>query len=389
MEFLSYLGWVLGLLVLYTYLGYPLGLRLVAGLRQCGRPSGAWDGEGLGVSVLIAAHNEEDSIKGKIRNVLAQDYPSDVMEVLVGLDGCTDTTAQRANEIVDPRLHVIEYEAQEGKQATIRKLSARASHQLLVVTDADVMLEGDAVARMVGWFHDPHVGGVSGTLQLGEPRTAMLQAMSLYLRFEVWQRKLQSQCGTSVVYHGPLYAIRKSLVADSPSPGVAEDMYAAFRTLEAGYVIRYDDQAIAVGKGTSSIGEELRRKWRIATGSYNCYVQCWKLLCPGVGAIAWHIWSYKVLRDLTGVAIPLLVLLTVLLATGSRALGWVVGLHAVAMACTLVGLVVCQLGIRKTIPFTFLAAMAYLGVMTIGHLAGLLLWLYSGDRRGSVWATAR
>ena len=88
--------------MIYAYAVYPL---LIWGLSQrYGRPAGAplddptdWPE----VTLLIAAYNEEDVIEERIRNALAMDYPRERLEIVIGLDGCTDETAAIAGRFAD------------------------------------------------------------------------------------------------------------------------------------------------------------------------------------------------------------------------------------------------------------------------------------------------
>ena len=71
-------------LLFYVYLGYPLLLGGLSLLRPRGRRRSG--GEPM-LSVLIAAHNEESSIKKKLAATLSLEYPADKLEVLVLSDG--------------------------------------------------------------------------------------------------------------------------------------------------------------------------------------------------------------------------------------------------------------------------------------------------------------
>src|SRR5207249_5626455 len=85
--------WVCGLLLLYTCVGYPVLAWVRAGLRP--RLPRAQDIEPT-VTLIIVAHNEAARIAGRIQNLLALDYPRDRVEIVIGSDGSTDLTAQRA-----------------------------------------------------------------------------------------------------------------------------------------------------------------------------------------------------------------------------------------------------------------------------------------------------
>ena len=75
--------------VLYTLFGYPLVLALLA--RRSRNPI-LREWQPRRVSILLPVRNGEDIIRAKLRSILALDYPSDLIEILVASDGSTDGT---------------------------------------------------------------------------------------------------------------------------------------------------------------------------------------------------------------------------------------------------------------------------------------------------------
>ena len=86
--------WTSLVLLVWTHVGYPLAAGLAARLRRRRVESSAIEPT---VSVVIAAHNEEDVIERRVRNLLDLDYPADRLEILVASDASIDGT----DEIVD------------------------------------------------------------------------------------------------------------------------------------------------------------------------------------------------------------------------------------------------------------------------------------------------
>ena len=80
--------WVAAGLLVYTHVGYPLVLALAARRRRP-RPPAA-PAELPRVSLIVAAHDEEEVIAAKVANALALDYPRELLELIVASDGCAD-----------------------------------------------------------------------------------------------------------------------------------------------------------------------------------------------------------------------------------------------------------------------------------------------------------
>src|SRR5512140_3843426 len=161
-------------LVAYTYLGYAGVLAVWSGLREAldgvrfvmGGPDRRLrrrDDRWPTLSVVLSAHDEETCIRQKIENCLVLDYPSARLEVLVGCDGCTDRTAELARSVRDTRV-VVHEAGRSGKAVMLSRLLPRARGEVVLLTDANVMLDRGAARALVRHFQDPRVGAVVGRL---------------------------------------------------------------------------------------------------------------------------------------------------------------------------------------------------------------------------------
>jgi glycosyltransferase involved in cell wall biosynthesis len=123
-------------------------------------------GEGLRVSVLIPARNEELGIAACVESVLASRHVE--LEVIVLDDHSTDRTAEIVREIAakDSRLRLETApplpEGWCGKQASCFVLAKLAKHDVLSFLDADVRLDPDALARMALFLDESGAALVSG-----------------------------------------------------------------------------------------------------------------------------------------------------------------------------------------------------------------------------------
>src|SRR5262245_36799116 len=193
----------LGLSV-YSYVIYPL--LLLALLRFFKREVRRAPIE-PSVSVIITVHNQERGISEKIRNTLALDYPRDRLQVLVASDASTDGTDAAVREFSDALL--CRSEVRKGKEFAQRQATLSAKGDILVFTDAGTLVKQDALRRLVMNFADPVVGAVSSSDQLQGARIG--SAERLYLRYEMWLRRLESDFNSLVGLSGCLYAVRREL----------------------------------------------------------------------------------------------------------------------------------------------------------------------------------
>src|SRR5438477_1316257 len=180
---LAVLFWIAVGCILHTYVIYPL---LLIALDAVGQARGAWKYLGgderrrppaqIGlptVSVLIAAYNEAECIGQRIENLLAQDYPADKLEILVGSDSSSDETDAIVQRYAARGVKLSRAE-RSGKAGVLSRLVALAKGEVLVMTDANTEFERDAVRRLVQPLRDAQVGLVCGRLRLHSPAGAPL-----------------------------------------------------------------------------------------------------------------------------------------------------------------------------------------------------------------------
>jgi glycosyltransferase involved in cell wall biosynthesis len=205
------LFWAFFAIVTWVYFGYPLALA--CGL--CGKPIAPLavpESSLPNISVIVPAHNEEVAIEAKQRNLLDLDYPPECVEILVGSDGSSDRTQEIAEGFCDQGVTLISFPQQRGKSAIQNGLAAVSSGSILVFTDADCFVARDAVRRLVRLFNDPRVGLVTAAPRYASSGESGVAANeSLYLRYETWLRRMESQRGLLAMASGSLFAIRRSL----------------------------------------------------------------------------------------------------------------------------------------------------------------------------------
>src|SRR6202158_2205996 len=152
-------------LILFTYVGYPICLYFRATFwpRHIKRaiifPR---------VTIVMAVHNEENNLPGKLRNLAALDYPSDCLEVIVISDGATDQTNKILGEWQDVRVRAVILPKHHGKAKALNHGMAEAQGEIICFTDARQIIDSDGLKNLVANFGDPVVGCASGALVMGE-----------------------------------------------------------------------------------------------------------------------------------------------------------------------------------------------------------------------------
>src|SRR5262245_56725047 len=130
---LSLAFWIAVLLLGYLYAGYPLVAWLRA--RLCPRWHRSEPIAPL-VTVVVVAHNEAEAMTGRIRNLLALDYPPDRLDIVIASDGSTDATVACARSQTDGRVAVRSFSSRRGKAAVLNDVIPSVRGEIVVLADA-------------------------------------------------------------------------------------------------------------------------------------------------------------------------------------------------------------------------------------------------------------
>ena len=112
------LFFVFAIVILYTYVGYPILLTLLCLLRS--HKLTVLHDFLPTVTLIIAAYNEENIIQNKIENSLNLDYPKEKLEIIVVSDGSTDNTNKIVKEYEDSRIKLNYIEKRVGKTSLFK-----------------------------------------------------------------------------------------------------------------------------------------------------------------------------------------------------------------------------------------------------------------------------
>ena len=151
------------------------------------------------VSIVVVAYNEASSIEGRLQNLLALDYPSDRLEILVGLDGSTDDTVDRACRYEPFGVRIHSFQKRGGKPAVLNSLVPHVSGDIVLFADARQRFEPSTLRAIVADFSDPSVGAVSGELiRRGRRRSACGSGCCAVWRYEKMIRSAESRTDSTV-----------------------------------------------------------------------------------------------------------------------------------------------------------------------------------------------
>lgn len=264
-----YLAGAFFLALIYPYAIYPLVLRLLK-RREFRIPRNAQLAE-FRAALLFCAYNEELSLPFKIENIRAIKRCLPDLEVRVYADGCTDASLAILRAARDT-LVVHEGFSRVGKATGMRTLVDSTKADILIFTDANVIVEPASVPLLVSYFRNPHIGTVAGTLHYTNAEdSTVAQTGSVYWRLEEAIKQLESETGSTMGADGSLFATRRSLYPTVP-PHLLDDMIASISPLFSGFRVVSAPDVRAFEKATVDSSDEFRRKRRIACRAFKTHV---------------------------------------------------------------------------------------------------------------------
>lgn len=356
--------WICLILVFYTYIGYGMLLWVLVNIKRLiyGKQKKRElppDNELPEVTLMICAYNEQDIVDSKMENTRQIKYPK--LKVVWVTDGSNDHTNDYLAKYHD--VEVIYSPERRGKTAALNHGLSLVKSELVVMTDANTMLNPESIQEIVRCFMDPKVACVAGEKRVAARHEgqAAAEGEGLYWKYEStlkrWDGELYSAMGAA----GELCAIRRSLYEPMPENALLDDFVMSLRMVDKGYKIAYTADAYAMEYGSADLTEESKRKRRIAAGGLQSIWWLRNMMNPlRQPVVAFQFVSHRVLRwSITPIALLLLIPLNVLLVflKAGNIYTWIWVLQLVFYLAAYLGYMLEQYGRRNKllyVPYYFL-----------------------------------
>jgi poly-beta-1,6-N-acetyl-D-glucosamine synthase len=292
--FLTILFWVSIFLILYTYIGYPLLIALIARFMPFHREaSGDSD---LSVTLLITAYNEEVVIEKKIENTLGLNYPREKLQIIVAADGSSDRTPEIARKFSDRGVELTYTPQRDGKMAAINRAIPLASGEIMIFSDANNMYDHDAIRKLIIPFSDPNVGATTGAKLIIQDGGELSNAEGIYWKYESWIKTNETILGTCTSSVGEILAIRRELYMPPPNNIINDDYYIVLDLIKRGFRVFYVPEARSFEYISATARDEMVRRSRMNTGKYQAIFMSYRLLPFDRPILLWQIISHKYCR---------------------------------------------------------------------------------------------
>ncbi len=217
------------------------------------------------ISIIIPTYNEAASIKDKIKNTLGLNYPQDKIEVIVIDSASTDGTPDKVEN--NEKVKLIKQTERLGKSAALAEIFKIVNGEIVVITDADALLDRDILVKSLPYLADNKVGAVTGKQILINPNEAIYQKSEQSYRdlFDMI-RSAESRLGSTMVFNGPFMAFKREVLEAPQQNSVADDTEMAFQVIEKGYRALYIADALFYENIPRSGKSRIKQKERRAQG---------------------------------------------------------------------------------------------------------------------------
>lgn len=264
--------WFLLILLVYAYILYPIIVGIISAIKKLFTNKIGFSKNEKAINypaltIIIPAYNEAKCIVQKIENTLKLDYPSNLIQIIVVADGCTDDTISLIKNYQS--ILVLENEKRLGKSAAINFAMQHALNEITVFTDANTLLNPSCLQHIVTHFNDVKVGAVACEKRIGESANehVVSQMEGLYWKYESLVKQWESSIHSVIGAAGELFCIKTSLFSPIDEEIILDDFLLSSSIIKKGYSIAYEKKSFAVEPATYNLYEEAKRKIRIGAGA--------------------------------------------------------------------------------------------------------------------------
>ena len=139
------------------------------------------------VSIMIAARNEERMIESTIQDILAQDYPAHLLQLIVVDDHSKDRTSEIVLSFIDPRVKLINLNEKEPLNSYKKKAISEAikvsNAELIISTDGDCRMGPNWLKSIVTFYESGDYKMISSPVSYFEEQNIFEEMQSLEFLF--------------------------------------------------------------------------------------------------------------------------------------------------------------------------------------------------------------
>lgn len=206
------------------------------------------------ISIILPTWNEEKVIAAKLDDVESQDYPDDLLEVIIIDSASSDSTVSIVKNWISEKgfelgkkYRIIQEDSRRGKSYSINRAFSEADDEseILMMSDVDCRLAQGVLLMIANRFGDESIGAVTGRqilLNLDQNRKSAQEGS--YRDFFSRMRIAESRFSSTPIFHGECAAYRRRAISDHKlvENSNADDSQMAVSAIRSGFRAIYDPE---------------------------------------------------------------------------------------------------------------------------------------------------
>lgn len=257
--------WISAFLIFFAMIGYPLSLLFIRKLVKKKEISKNFDYKPT-CTLMVVAHNEEKVILDKLKCIEKIDYPESCLNILISSDHSDDKTDEIVKNFINGKrrftYQLFDVKIRKGKTNAQNEAQKLVHSEILIMTDANAMLDASCIKEIASNFYDPSVAYVCGKLEYVNNFEKIASCENQYWNLDLVLRKIESDIQTITAGNGALYACRNDDYCII-NPIHSHDSYMPILYGLENKRCIFDSNAIAYEKAGTNSSEEFNRKVRM------------------------------------------------------------------------------------------------------------------------------
>lgn len=255
-------------MIFWANIGYPLFIILLGKIiKRKNKKDYSYNPT---VTLMIVAHNEEKVIEEKLKNAVSMNYSIDKYSIIVTSDNSDDKTNEIVEKFIEKNkkydISLYTVKKRQGKTNAQNEAAKLVKSEILVMTDANSILEKNAIKELVSSFTDENIAYVTGKLiYTNGDMSETSSSESSYWNLDTKIREIESNIQTITAGNGALYACRTKEYHDFKPIRCHDSAMPLYYSLNKKRAIA-NHNAIAYEKAGETNNDEFKRKVRMNRG---------------------------------------------------------------------------------------------------------------------------
>jgi cellulose synthase/poly-beta-1,6-N-acetylglucosamine synthase-like glycosyltransferase len=238
------------------------------------------------ISILVPAHNEEDLIEKKLKNLSEVSYPKSKIEILVMDDASEDKTLEIVQSFIahhpDQNIKIVKQFPRAGKSSGLNLALAASTNPIVIVTDADTFWAPDVLEKAMPYLADPKVGAISGRgINENTEQSWTTKSEETYLNFTNTIRVGESKRYSTIRFEGGFCAYKKGTFKEFDHETGSDDSGTALDVIQHNFRTLLVPEVLFTTYFPVELSGKLKIKARRATQLIGLWSKCLKLMLKG------------------------------------------------------------------------------------------------------------